>query len=71
MVSFVLLENYAHITVFNTLSVSCERVMRVSSPKWLKSCAQVTGSIFYVRFYSMKQSNSEDLILYVLKAIAS
>ena len=61
----------AHITVFNTLSVSCERVVRVSSPKWLKSCAEVTGSIFYVRFCSMKQSNSEDLILYVLKAIAS
>ena len=36
--SFVLLEKYAHITVFNTLNVSCERVIFVPSQKWLKSC---------------------------------
>ena len=43
-VSFVLLEKQTHITVFNTLSVSCERVVRVSAPKWLKSCG---GSLMW------------------------
>ena len=42
-----------HITVFNTLSVSCERVVRVSAPKWLKSCggSQITTDLVSINAF--------------------